>query len=123
VDEHQRPEITRGDGHVDRGRDAETTAAYARVAKDVGKELIARGSPVVICDLWTAMMARAGWTGEGVLPGSLKAARNAALADMLYDGMYATLILLVITDAFLFNIQASTSIPPATKFCTTKCAR
>lgn len=87
MDEYQRPEITRGDGQVDRGRDAETTAAYARVAKEVGEELIAAGRPVVVCDLWTAMMMRAGWTGEGVLPGSLKTDKNAALAEMLYDGM------------------------------------
>lgn len=33
------------------------------------------------------MMAQAGWTGEGALPGSLKSNKNAALAEMLYDGM------------------------------------
>lgn len=77
----------RSDGQVDRGRDAETTAAYARVANEVGQKLIATGRPVVVCDLWTAMMAQAGWTGKGVLPGSLKANKNAALAEMLYDGM------------------------------------
>ena len=57
------------------------------MAKEVGQMLIAAGRPVVVCDLWTAMMAKAGWTGDGVLPGSLKASKNAALAEMLYDGM------------------------------------
>ncbi|KAF2744145.1 GDSL Lipase/Acylhydrolase family protein [Sporormia fimetaria CBS 119925] len=88
VDEHQRPEVTRADGTVDRGRDTETTAAYARVAKEVGEQLIAEGKPVVICDLWTAMMKRAGWTGQGVLPGSLKAGKNPAFAEMMYDGLH-----------------------------------
>jgi hypothetical protein len=51
------------------------------------EELLAKGRPVVVCDLWAAMMARAGWSGEGVLPGSLKTDKNPALAEMLYDGM------------------------------------
>ncbi|KFY70792.1 hypothetical protein V498_10215, partial [Pseudogymnoascus sp. VKM F-4517 (FW-2822)] len=88
VDEYQRPEETRADGQVDRGRCAENSRAYARVGKEVGEELIAKGRPVVICDLWTAMMTRAGWTGEGVLAGSLKASKNPALAEMLYDGLH-----------------------------------
>ena len=57
------------------------------MAKEVGQKLIAAGRHVVVCDLWTAMMAQAGWTGEGVLPGSLQASKSAALAEMMYDGM------------------------------------
>jgi hypothetical protein len=87
VDEYQRPEVTRADGTVDRGRCAEISRAYAQVGKEVGEELIAKGRPVVVCDLWTAMMTGAGWTDEGVLPGSLKTDKNPALAEMLYDGM------------------------------------
>lgn len=87
MDEYQRPEETRADGQADRGRCAENSRAYARVGKEVGEELIAKGRPVVVCDLWTAMMTRAGWTGEEVLAGSLKASKNLALAEMLYDGM------------------------------------
>ncbi|KFY10645.1 hypothetical protein V491_07555 [Pseudogymnoascus sp. VKM F-3775] len=88
VDEYQRPEETRPNGQVDRGRCAENSKAYAQVGKEVGEELIAKGRPVVVCDLWAAMMARAGWTGEGELPGSLKTDRNPALAEMLYDGLH-----------------------------------
>lgn len=87
VDEYQRPEETRADGQVDRGRCAENSKAYAQVGKEVGEELIAKGRPVVVCDLWAAMMVRAGWTGKGALPGSLKTDRNPDLAEMLYDGM------------------------------------
>lgn len=88
VDEHKRPEAIRADGTVDRGRDAETTAAYARIAKEVGLELISAGHNVVVCDLWSAMMRRAGWPGQGVLPGSLRAERNPVLGEMMYDGLH-----------------------------------
>ncbi|KFY29012.1 hypothetical protein V493_02608 [Pseudogymnoascus sp. VKM F-4281 (FW-2241)] len=88
VDEYQRPEEIRADGQVDRGRCAENSRAYSQVGREVGEELIAKGRPVVVCDLWTAMMKRAGWTGEGVLAGSLKADKNPVLAEFLCDGLH-----------------------------------
>ena len=42
---------------------------------------------MAVCNLWAAMMARAGWRGEGLLPGSLKTDKNLALAEMLHDDM------------------------------------
>lgn len=97
MDEYQRPEETRPNGQVDRGRCAENSKAYAQVGKEVGEELIAKGRPVVVCDLWATMMARAGWAGEGELPGSLKTDRNPALAEMLYDGMQNNFALALIS--------------------------
>lgn len=88
MDEYQRPEETRSDGRVDRGRSAENARAYAEAGKAVGEALRAEGREVAVCDLWSALMARAGWTGEGVLPGSLKTDKNPAFAELLSDGMY-----------------------------------
>lgn len=55
---------------------------------EVGEELVRAGKNVVVCDLWGAMMARAGWKGSEVLAGSLKAEKNEAFKEMMYDGMY-----------------------------------
>ena len=94
----------------------------------MGEELKAAGKRVVVCDLWTAMMERAGWRGKCVLPGSLKAERNAALAEMLYDGTYATALdKLHFTKSFADtrgpNLQVSTLTPPVIRCCTMRCAR
>lgn len=86
ADEHQLGDDHRPDGRLDKGRSAEHTRVYAKAAKSVGEELIAQGRQIVVCDLWTAMMARAGWAGETPLPGSLEAEKNAVFTDMLYDG-------------------------------------
>ncbi|KAL5353923.1 hypothetical protein ACLOAV_000008 [Pseudogymnoascus australis] len=88
VDEYQLPEETRADGRVDRGRSAENARAYAEAGKSVGEALRAEGREVVVCDLWSALISRAGWTGEGVLPGSLKTDKNPAFAELLSDGLH-----------------------------------
>lgn len=87
VDEYQLKDDHRLDGRVDKGRSAENARAYAQAAKEVGEELIAKGRQVAVCDLWSAMMARAGWTGEVQLTGSLGVDRNPVFSEMLYDGM------------------------------------
>ncbi|OBT93558.1 hypothetical protein VE01_08367 [Pseudogymnoascus verrucosus] len=88
VDEYQLAEETRSDGRVDRGRSAEKARAYAEAGKAVGEALRAEGREVVVCDLWSALMARTGWSGEGVLPGSLKTDKNPAFAELLSDGLH-----------------------------------
>jgi hypothetical protein len=88
VDEYQLQQETRSDGVTDRGRSADNARAYAQAGKEVGEALIAQGRQVVVCDLWTALIAQTGWSGEGELPGSLKIDRNPALSDLLHDGIY-----------------------------------
>ncbi len=62
-------------------RTAEHTKKYADACRDVGSEM---GSTVV--DLWTAIMARAGWQAGDALPGSKTVPRNQVLRDVLRDG-------------------------------------
>nr|OQO19696.1 hypothetical protein B0A51_12069 [Rachicladosporium sp. CCFEE 5018] len=68
-------------------RTAINTAKYVEAAREVAKE-----EGVVCCDLWGAMMSRAGWrTGrEGPLPGSLDGAENEVLQGLLSDGLHFT---------------------------------
>ncbi|KAM0716268.1 hypothetical protein Q7P37_007713 [Cladosporium fusiforme] len=68
-------------------RIAETTASYAEAVRQVGKE---RGIPV--CDVWRAMMRRAGWD-EGSpkpMPGSSNARTNRTLQEFFSDGLHLT---------------------------------
>ena len=66
-------------------RTAEAAAKYAAVARELGKE---RGVPVV--DLWSAIMAKAGWDGDlsKPLPGSTEAPVNEILQSLLPDGLH-----------------------------------
>jgi hypothetical protein len=69
-------------------RTAKATAQYADAVRQVGKE-----REVEVCDVWSAMMKEAGWSGldsEG-LPGSEDAAENQVLRGFLSDGMFAFL--------------------------------
>lgn len=62
-------------------RTAEHTKKYADACRDVGSET---GTTTV--DLWTAIMARAGWQVGDALPGSKSVPRNQVLRDVLRDG-------------------------------------
>lgn len=65
-------------------REAQVTARYAQVVRDVGKE---RGVPVV--DLWTALINRVGgWDGKGPIPGSDALPKNELLMSYLRDGLH-----------------------------------
>ncbi|KAF2150583.1 SGNH hydrolase [Myriangium duriaei CBS 260.36] len=66
-------------------RTAETTAAYAQVVRDLGRE---RG--VAVVDLWTALMRHAGWDGDSSkpLPGSDQLPPNPVLRRLLHDGLH-----------------------------------
>lgn len=66
-------------------RTAETTAAYAQVVRDLGRE---KGIPVV--DVWTAMMKHVGWDGDTSkpLPGSDSVPVNQKLQHLLPDGLH-----------------------------------
>ncbi|KAK6428724.1 hypothetical protein LTR95_015133 [Oleoguttula sp. CCFEE 5521] len=68
-------------------RTAVNTAKYAEAAREVAKE-----AGVVCCDLWGAMMGRAGWRKgtDGPLPGSLDGAENEVLQSLLSDGLHFT---------------------------------
>ncbi|KAF2714605.1 SGNH hydrolase [Pleomassaria siparia CBS 279.74] len=70
-------------------RVAATTKAYADATCEVGVKL---GVPVI--NLWTAFMARAGWTVAALkddpLPGSMSLVPNDALAELLSDGLHFT---------------------------------
>lgn len=71
------------------GRNAQNTKLYADACAAVAKEV-----DVPFVNIWTAFMARAGWT-PGVnedepLPGSRQAPRNEVLARLLSDGLHFT---------------------------------
>ncbi|KAK6442068.1 hypothetical protein LTR95_001687 [Oleoguttula sp. CCFEE 5521] len=68
-------------------RTAVNTAKYAKAAREVAKE-----DGVVCCDLWAAMMGRAGWRegSRGSLPGSPDEEQNAVLQSLLSDGLHFT---------------------------------
>lgn len=70
-------------------RTAKATAQYADAVRQVGRE---RG--VEVCDVWSAMMKEAGWSGPGseALPGSEDAAENQVLRSFLSDGMLLLLL-------------------------------
>lgn len=71
-DEHQW-----GDGI----RTAEHTKTYADACRQVGKEL-----GIVVLDLWSVFMERAGWKPGQPLAGSKAAERNKVLGELLSDG-------------------------------------
>ena len=62
-------------------RTAEHTKKYADACKEVAEEL-----GVVVVDLWSTIMTKAGWQPDGTLPGSKKAPRNSVLKSLLRDG-------------------------------------
>ena len=62
-------------------RTAEHTKKYADACREVGKEL-----GVAVLDIWSIMMAKAGWREGEPLAGSKKVARNEVLEGLLIDG-------------------------------------
>lgn len=68
-------------------RTAVNTARYADTVIEVGRDL-----GVHVLDLWSAMMAHAGWNrcSDAPLPGSLTAEPNSKLMECLSDGLHFT---------------------------------
>lgn len=71
-DEHQW-----GDGT----RTAEHTKKYADACRQAGEEL-----GVVVLDIWSVFMEKAGWKPGHPLAGSKSAERNEVLGELLHDG-------------------------------------
>ena len=81
VDEYQLEESQLLYGTAEVQRTAEHTKLYADACREVGVEL-----DVVIIDLWSVFMAKAGWQKGAPLPGSKSIARSQVLQHLLHDG-------------------------------------
>ena len=68
-------------GSTEPVRTAEHTKKYADACKEVAREM-----DLVVVDLWSTMMTKAGWQPGGILPGSKDAPRNRVLKSLLHDG-------------------------------------
>lgn len=64
-------------------RTAEHTKAYADACRATGSE-----HNVVVMDLWSAFMARAGYISGGPLPGDSAFPRNEKLQQYFHDGIH-----------------------------------
>ena len=81
VNEYQLDEVNVEKGYVEADRRAETTRRYASRCRELGVQL-----GVAVLDLWSTMMAKAGWKDGEKLAGSKDAPRNTELDKMLVDG-------------------------------------
>lgn len=83
VNEYQLEEDDLVWGMKDPQRSAEHTKKYADACRQVGAEV-----GVVVLDVWSIFMAKAGWKEGEPLIGSKKIARNQVLDKMLRDGLH-----------------------------------
>ena len=102
VNEYKLEESDLVKGLTDPRRTAEHTKRYADACREVGKEL-----GVAVLDIWSIMMAKAGWREGEPLVGSKKVARNEVLEGLLIDGEPSTearcmLIILIAIQACIF---------------------
>ena len=74
------------EGRPDPIRSAEHTKKYADACREVGAEV-----GVVVLDVWSIFMAKAGWKEGEPLVGSKKVARNEVLEKLLSDGEFLNL--------------------------------
>ena len=81
INEYKLEEHYLAKGVSDRSRTAEHTKKYADACKDIGKEL-----DVAVLDIWSIMMAKAGWKEGELLVGSKKVERSKVLDELLVDG-------------------------------------
>ena len=72
------------EGRKDPIRSAEHTKKYADACREVGAEV-----GVVVLDVWSIFMAKAGWKEGNALLGSKKVARNGTLDKLLSDGEFS----------------------------------
>ncbi|OMP83314.1 Isoamyl acetate-hydrolyzing esterase 1-like protein, partial [Diplodia seriata] len=85
VDERRMEPVDIMKGHNGLQRTAEHTRKYANAARKVGEEL---NLPVL--DLWSILMARAGWVAGEPLPGCRSVERNKLIEELMYDGLHLT---------------------------------
>ena len=81
VNEYKLEESDLVRGLTDPRRTAEHTKKYADACREVGKEL-----GVAVLDIWSIIMAKAGWREGEPLVGSKNVARNEVLEGLLIDG-------------------------------------
>lgn len=83
VNEYRLEESDLVNGLTDPRRTAEHTKEYADATREVGGEL-----GVAVFDIWSIIMAKAGWKPGQPLIGSKKVARSEVLDNLLVDGQY-----------------------------------
>ena len=86
VNEYQLDESDLVEGRKDPLRSAEHTKKYADACREVGAEV-----GLVVLDVWSIFMAKAGWKEGETLVGSKKVARNDVLERLLSDGEFLKL--------------------------------
>ena len=84
VNEYQLEAADLAEGRTGPLRSAEHTKKYADACRDVGAEV-----GVVVLDVWSVFMAKAGWKEGEPLVGSKKVARNEVLERLLSDGEFS----------------------------------
>lgn len=83
VNEYQLEEADLVKGNIDPLRSAEHTKSYADACRQVGTDF-----EMVVLDVWSIFMAKAGWKEGEPLAGSKKVARNEVLEKLLNDGEF-----------------------------------
>jgi len=82
VDEYRLEECDREKGVHEIRQAAAHTKLYADTCREVGQE-----HAIVVLDLWSIFMRKAGWKEGMSLPGSKKVERSRVLGELLHDGM------------------------------------
>jgi len=83
VNEYRLEESDLVKGLTDPRRTAEHTKKYADATREIGAEL-----GVVVFDIWSLFMAKAGWNAGEPLVGSKKVPRSEILDKLLVDGQF-----------------------------------
>ena len=83
VDEYQLEESQLLKGTSEILRTAEHTKLYADACREIGNEI-----GVVVLDLWSAFMSKAGWSPGQPLLGSKDVIRNLIFQSLFTDGGY-----------------------------------
>ncbi|KAL2047086.1 hypothetical protein N7G274_001105 [Stereocaulon virgatum] len=83
INEYKLEEHYLATGFSDRSRTADNTKKYADACRDIGKEL-----SITVLDIWSIMMAKAGWKEGEPLVGSKQVERSKILDDLLVDGLH-----------------------------------
>jgi len=81
VDEYRLEESDKEKGVHEIRRTAEHTKLYADVCREIGLE-----HGVVVLDLWSIFMEKAGWKEGLPLQGSKKVERSKVFGELLHDG-------------------------------------
>ena len=87
VNEYQLEAADLVEGRTDPIRSAEHTKQYADACREVGVEV-----GVVVLDVWSIFMAKAGWKEGEPLVGSKKVTRNEVLGKLLSDGEFLSFL-------------------------------